>query len=393
MPNEITALRPSLAPSTFGEAIEFSKMLAKSDMVPAAYRNKPENILLAMQWGMEVGLGPLQAIQNIAVINGKPSVYGDALLALVRGASVCDDVIESFDGEGDSLTAVCIAKRRGKVPVPARFSVADAKKAGLWNKQGPWQQYPRRMLQMRARGFALRDAFPDLLRGIITREEAEDYPREPIDVTPRDARAGLDAFATAKLAEPFDADTGEVLDAAAIERDARSAASCGTGAFREHLRCITREARAILNGKVGTKDEPGELLTLALNTDEALRSAPPDEPADAFGLPINSPPGTSETLHPTEQPDAAAPNTRQPGGDTIPDMLGGEARPAVSHRFNLPRDMTGFKWQAFVDHIDAKLDDGVPGRVLRSECEYALKALKSADPDLYDRIQGRLSGG
>ena len=53
--------------------------------------------------------------------------------------------------------------------------------------------------------------------------------------------------------------------------------------------------------------------------------------------------------------------------------------------------MTGFKWQTFADHIDAKLDAGVPGRVLRSECEHALKALKAADVDLYDAVQRRLS--
>jgi hypothetical protein len=153
---EISTVRRSLAPTTYTEAFEFAQHLAKSSMVPSEYRGKPENILLAMQWGMEVGLAPLQAIQNIAVINGKPSVYGDALLAMVKGSPVCDDVIESFEGTGDTLTAVCDARRKGKAPAVARFSVADAKKAGLWNKTGPWQQYPRRMLQMRARGFASR---------------------------------------------------------------------------------------------------------------------------------------------------------------------------------------------------------------------------------------------
>ena len=68
--------------------------------------------------------------------------------------------------------------------------MADAKRAGLAGKSGPWTQYPRRMLQMRARGFALRDAFPDLLRGLVTAEEAMDYPtptppREPVQVQVR----------------------------------------------------------------------------------------------------------------------------------------------------------------------------------------------------------------
>ena len=143
-----------------------------------------------MQWGHEVGLAPMQALQNIAVINGKPSVYGDAAMALVQASPVCDDIEEFFEGEGGELTAVCIAKRKGRKPVTAKFSVNDAKRAGLWGKQGPWSAYPKRMMQMRARGFALRDAFPDVLKGLITTEEAQDYPdeakpRQVKDITPR----------------------------------------------------------------------------------------------------------------------------------------------------------------------------------------------------------------
>jgi len=132
--------------------------------------------MIAVQMGSELGLAPMQAIQNIAVINGRPSVWGDAMLALVKASPVCDDVIETFEGEGDSLVAICVAKRKGKAPVESRFSVDDAKAAGLWGKSGPWQQYRRRMLQMRARGFALRDAFPDVLKGLISAEEAADTP-------------------------------------------------------------------------------------------------------------------------------------------------------------------------------------------------------------------------
>lgn len=183
----------SLAPRTMGEAMEFSKLVSQSSMVPAAYKGKPADILVAVQWGAELGLAPLQALQNIATINGKPAVYGDAALALVRGSTVCEDVEEFIEGEGEQMIATCIAKRKGSKPVVAKFSVSDAKAAGLWRKQGPWTQYPRRMLQMRARGFALRDAFPDVLKGLITAEEAQDYPRQEKDITP--AANPLDQFA------------------------------------------------------------------------------------------------------------------------------------------------------------------------------------------------------
>jgi len=176
---QLTITNRGFAPATLTEAIQFSDMLASSSMVPKAYQGKPQDILVCVQWGYEMGLAPMQALQNIAVINGKPSVYGDAAMALVQASSVCEDVEEYFEGEGTTNpVAVCVAKRRGRKPVTAKFSVEDAKRAGLWNKQGPWTAYPKRMMQMRARGFALRDAFPDVLKGLITAEEAQDYPDE-----------------------------------------------------------------------------------------------------------------------------------------------------------------------------------------------------------------------
>jgi hypothetical protein len=165
-----------LAPQSFSEAERFARMLAGTELVPAAYRNKPEAILVAMQMGFEVGLNPMQAIQNIAVIGGRPAIWGDAMLALVLSHPACEYVRDGVDGDGDARHGWCEAKRRGSPAIRRTFSVADAKRAGLWNKSGPWQQYPDRMLQMRARGFALRDAFPDALRGLISQEEAQDLP-------------------------------------------------------------------------------------------------------------------------------------------------------------------------------------------------------------------------
>jgi len=134
--------------------------------------DSPDAILVAMQFGMEAGLTPFQAVNSIAVINGRPSMWGDACLALCMGRADFEDILETVEGE----EAVCVVKRRGRSPVRRTFSMADAKRAGLTTKQGPWTQYPARMLQLRARGFALRDAFPDALRGIVTREEAHDTP-------------------------------------------------------------------------------------------------------------------------------------------------------------------------------------------------------------------------
>lgn len=169
----------SLLPRTLEEAMKFAKVLAASDIIPKDYVGKEANVLVAVQWGMELGLQPLQAMQNIAVINGRPSLWGDAVIALVQASPVCLWVKEEI---GDT-SATCTTHRRGDPEPESRtFTVDDAKKAGLWAKQGPWTNYPKRMLQMRARSWCLRDKYPDVLRGVAIAEEVQD---QPIDVTPR----------------------------------------------------------------------------------------------------------------------------------------------------------------------------------------------------------------
>lgn len=180
-----------LALQSFDDAYRFAQMVAKSDFAPKDFKGKPESCMLAIQHGSEVGLSPMQSLQSIAVINGRPTIWGDAALALVQSSPVCEYVREYTEGEGDNLTAVCECKRRGYPDANVvRFSVADARKASLWGKAGPWQQYPQRMLSLRARGFALRNTFADALRGLITAEEAQDYPTA--DSSPLPARTTVE---------------------------------------------------------------------------------------------------------------------------------------------------------------------------------------------------------
>lgn len=138
-------------------------------------RMTPAMVMVALQMGLEVGLPPMTALKNIAVINGKPTIWGDALLALAYRKNLIESIDEDVRGEGDQRAAVCTVERRGmRQPVTRTFSVADAKRAGLWGRSGPWSSYPDRMLAMRARGFALRDAVPDALGGFTLAEEAQD---------------------------------------------------------------------------------------------------------------------------------------------------------------------------------------------------------------------------
>lgn len=155
--------------------MELAKTLASSQLIPKAFQQRPGDVFVAMMWSHSLGIPIVQGLQGIAVINGKPSLYGDALLAVCMGSGQMADIEETVTGNADNLTATCKVTRRGKpTPVVSTFSIADARAAGLLGKPGPWKQYTSRMLKMRARAFALRDAFPDVLSGIASAEEMQD---------------------------------------------------------------------------------------------------------------------------------------------------------------------------------------------------------------------------
>lgn len=169
------------------EMLEMARMVASSGLAPAALKS-PEAVLIAMQHGMELGLSPMQAVQSIAVINNRPTIWGDAALALAMAHPEFEDIEETFErgATAEDMLAKCEVKRKGRSSVVRTFSVGDARKAGVWEKAGPWKQYPKRMLQMRARSFAIRDSFPDALKGVAIVEEMRDVtPRDPRKESPR----------------------------------------------------------------------------------------------------------------------------------------------------------------------------------------------------------------
>lgn len=174
----------ALAPRNLGEAQHFAAQLSQTDFAPREFRGKPEAVLMCIVYGSELGFTPMQSLQNIAIINGKPTVYGDGLVAVVRSSGLLEYMMEQCDqDEAGEMVATCEVQRKGEPsPQIRRFSQADAKRAKLWGKSGPWSQYPQRMLQMRARSWALRDVFGDLLRGMACAEEMADVPSEPVEV-------------------------------------------------------------------------------------------------------------------------------------------------------------------------------------------------------------------
>ena len=197
-----------MKPRTLKEAMDFCEIMANSDLVPSAYKGKPGNIMVAIQMGSELGLSPMRALRSIAVINGRASMWGDDVLAMVLASPVCEYVDESASNEKQG---VCKTKRKGCDEQISIFTLEDAKRAGLLGKQGPWQTNTGRMLKLRARGFGLRDTFADVLAGLVSAEEALDMPRiEPEDPATNILEAGQPLTLKDKLKAKVDA-TDETL--------------------------------------------------------------------------------------------------------------------------------------------------------------------------------------
>ena len=283
----------SLTPQSLDEALKFAEMLSKSSIVPKDYQGNAGNVLVAVQWGMEIGLQPLQAMQNIAVINGRPSIWGDAMLAIVRGSGLLEFIREEPTDE----SCTCTIKRKGEEPVTRTFTMADAQKAGLANKRGPWTQYPKRMMQMRARAYALRDVFPDVLRGVEIAEEARDMPVPEKDMGPADVVDGPKAATKTETLKnriaakkPAPAITLQEVTTVLVSEDdlkkaADMAARLAVPEEKEQARKIYSEKKSALRknesvdpdtGEVIRK-KPEETLTFAEVADRLGKAKTPDD--------------------------------------------------------------------------------------------------------------------
>lgn len=161
----------AIVPRDLEETYRLAKAVSVSGLAPKGM-NSPEQVMVAIMHGLEVGLPPMQAIQRIAVINGRPSIWGDAVPALLLSKGF--KIRERIEGTSEHAVAHCTVVRPDGEEIERTFSVADARKAGLWGKPGPWTNHPMRMLQMRVRGFAARDGAADALSGLYLAEEASD---------------------------------------------------------------------------------------------------------------------------------------------------------------------------------------------------------------------------
>lgn len=217
------------------------------------------------------------------------------------------------------------------------------------------------------------------LPGDDTDDVIEEFYPEQV-ATPANTRADLDKFAgaTVRNADVIDAETGEVLDGArdepTVQERAREAAKNGDAALREFWFSLSPGERKIIGPMIGTESHPGELRVIAQEADRA-RDEPPA--TDVFGLP----PSDGAGLAPPAE------------GDRLLQLRTGEQQQVTAKYTALPRDPTDRDFQAFADWVDATLDDGVSGAVIRADNKYVLDKIKERDWERYEQVSEKLAGG
>lgn len=178
-----------LALTSLDELWRFATIAHKSGLAPKDL-NTTEKVFIALQWGAEVGVSPMQALKNIAVINNRACMWGELLVALVRRSPLCKRLSHVYEGTGESRVCVVTGERAGGETCEGRFGYQDAKRAGLLSKD-TYRNYSDRMFLARARAFVLKDLFADLLCGLDVAEEVQDI--EPSQQTVPTIQAGDDA--------------------------------------------------------------------------------------------------------------------------------------------------------------------------------------------------------
>jgi hypothetical protein len=184
-----------LVPTTLSESARIAKALIAAKCLPEHF-DTVEKVLMGMQTLRQLGLPDIACLSKLAIIRGSYSLFGEGPKA------VCQSEIEDygefwFDKDykeicfanknlnAEAYGSYCRVKRRGILTAVERcFTQDDAKTARLWGKQGPWKDYPRRMLQMRARSWALKDACPDKLMGIGIAEYDHDVILDAVGNVP-----------------------------------------------------------------------------------------------------------------------------------------------------------------------------------------------------------------
>lgn len=265
------------------QQINYAKAMAVSNLLPVAYQHHPENVLVALAQGQALGIAPIQAMNQINVIKGKPALSADLIAALVRRAG------HRLRVEGDDTYAqvtIIRADDPDYIPKPIRWDMERAKRAGLLGNPS-WQKYPAAMLRARAISEAARTWANDALYGFIyTTEELDSnwLPDSDPDMGEpvHNAAAPVPVQSQAPQPQPS-APEAALLNQAQIDGIQVGMSELGLTAVKaaEGIRYYTKGRTSKLYEMTV---EEGKALALHINEQLAKKQQPQDAP------PVNEPP-------------------------------------------------------------------------------------------------------
>ena len=181
------SLAAGIRPEDFDGLIRFSELAHKSHLAPKGF-DTVEKVAIGILTNMELGRPVITGLQDLAIINGRCGIYGDASLAMVTASGLMEDgyPIEKETGTPleDDWTFSFTVKRIGRPEATGTWNWKESKRAGFHDPKqrdgkpdmySPWRRFTRRMMQWKARNYVLRDNFGDVLKGMKTVEDLHDF--------------------------------------------------------------------------------------------------------------------------------------------------------------------------------------------------------------------------
>lgn len=242
--------------------------IAGTNFVPKSLRGKPAEVAACILTGREIGIGPMEALQKVYVVDGKPTMSAELMRALVLRAG--HEI--TYPSLTDDKVTVAGRRRGSDKWTEVTWTMKDAQRVGLAGKD-TWKKHPRQMLSARATSELCRLLFPDALGGVsYTPDEVEETEAAPASVTVSRTRKAPEP--TPEPEPAVDTETGEIVDAEVVEDEADEPITTGQqNKMRMLLRAVgMSERESILryvSGVVGrevesskhlTKDEAGRVI-------------------------------------------------------------------------------------------------------------------------------------
>ena len=191
MANEVTKTNETTLSVFSGEenfknAMAMATQLSKSDMIPATYKGKPENCIIALELSNRLKLSPFLVMQNMYIVQGKPAWSSSFIISCINGSGRFTGPLKfEMDAGKTKCRAWAVEKASGEKLVGPLITMDMAQAEGWLGKNGSkWKTMPELMLRYRAAAFFGRLYCPEIINGMMTDDEVQDTrPLDESDVT------------------------------------------------------------------------------------------------------------------------------------------------------------------------------------------------------------------